>query len=694
MVKVKIAQTSFVSGELDPEMINRVDRSFYARATTKSRNVYILSQGGAKRREGLEYIDTVTNNDPDCRIIEFAFNVEQQYLLLFTPSELKVYKQDVLHQTITTGRMTDFTGPIIDEFNYTQTADTLIIVHPDLEPVQITRDPSEVFSATTYSFTNIPNFDFGSGPEAVISVARGWPVSVAFFRQRLWLGGTKSRPQTLLATVIGDYDNLNTGAATNAAIDFTIDDDRVNAIQNLFPAKTLQPYTSGGEFALTTLAGDDIQNDTVATQISKETLHGSTKTRPLSVDGNTIFIEAGGHHVRKFVYNDQENSYNAEKLSRLSTHLIRDPNRMSKRRATTGFPNDYVYLTNSDGTCAVLNVEKQEDLEAFSLFETNGEFRDVATLDDATYFITKRNVNGSDVRYIEKLQPTSFMDASIQDSIDVFTNTDFSTGISGWNDISTGTGAIAHNSVDQRLVLSGGAAGDGIAEQSLVVRNVEYKIRADVVGGDIAVNVGSASGLSDIASGTLIAGSGTTFLFTPPAGTAYISFSNPNNDSREIDDIKITIREWGGLSHLEGETVKIRGDGFILTDQTVSGGIITTAEDSTSVNIGLNFSAEVESLPIDLVISTGSSTFGDFKRLVYVNVRLHESRNIVIEVRGKKFRPLFRSFTNNQFSGDLPLFTGWKKIYLGSFDRDVTVKITQEEPLEFNVLGAHYGVGV
>ena len=39
-------------------------------------------------------------------------------------------------------------------------------------------------------------------------------------------------------------------------------------------------------------------------------------------------------------------------------------------------------------------------------------------------------------------------------------------------------------------------------------------------------------------------------------------------------------------------------------------------------------------------------------------------------------------------------FSGWKKVYIGGIRRDVKIEITQDDPLEFNVLGVHFGVRV
>ena len=59
MPKWKMLQTRFTQGELDPLMIGRVDVDQYYGAASVLRNVFVLPQGGARRRFGLEYIGRI-----------------------------------------------------------------------------------------------------------------------------------------------------------------------------------------------------------------------------------------------------------------------------------------------------------------------------------------------------------------------------------------------------------------------------------------------------------------------------------------------------------------------------------------------------------------------------------------------------------------------------------------------------------
>ena len=81
MAKIRTIQSSYVSGEFDPTLYGRVEIDDYAKGADKLRNVYVRPQGGAFRREGLEYYATV-NGGNEARIIPFQFNDEQTFIAL------------------------------------------------------------------------------------------------------------------------------------------------------------------------------------------------------------------------------------------------------------------------------------------------------------------------------------------------------------------------------------------------------------------------------------------------------------------------------------------------------------------------------------------------------------------------------------------------------------------------------------
>ena len=414
MAKVKISQTSFSSGQIDDGLLMRQDLEAYFKGAVTLDNLIVNPQGGVERRGGFEYIATTQSSNAG-RLVEFEFNTEQKYLFVFTAARLDVYADDALVTSVTSSPISTITEAMLPDINFAQTADTIYLVHPDLQTMRITRTAATTFTATSVTFSNIPTYDYGSGAEAVISASRGWPKTVVFYQGRLWLGGLKGRPQTILASRVSSFEDLDTTATTDDyGLDITIDDEKVNAINGLFAGRHIQLFTTGGEYYIPQGATNDpITPTNIA--IRKQTLHGSTGLRPVSVDGATLFYD--GKDVREFLFNDVEQSYVAGSLSILSSDTINSCVDIAIRRTTSASNANYLYLVNGDGTIGVLNTLRSQKLTAWTTWSTNGTFEDIAVVGDEVYVITNRTINSATVRYIEKLNSEHKTDAStLQDN--------------------------------------------------------------------------------------------------------------------------------------------------------------------------------------------------------------------------------------------------------------------------------------
>ena len=73
---------------------------------------------------------------------------------------------------------------------------------------------------------------------------------------------------------------------------------------------------------------------------------------------------------------------------------------------------------------------------------------------------------------------------------------------------------------------------------------------------------------------------------------------------------------------------------------------------------------------------------------------MQDSRNLLIKSGTSEYRPNFRQMDTAVLDNPIPLFTGWKKVYIGGLGRDVDVTITQEEPIEFRVLLVTFGITI
>lgn len=148
MARFRSIQSSFVSGQLDDKLVGRSDTELFRKGAQLLENVYVRPQGGVSRREGLSYIDTLTSSQAG-RIIPFEFNDIQTYILVFTPGEFKVYRTDSasVQATVTSSPISGLTAAQLKEITWTQSADTLLLFHNDVQTIKITRTSDTAWTA-------------------------------------------------------------------------------------------------------------------------------------------------------------------------------------------------------------------------------------------------------------------------------------------------------------------------------------------------------------------------------------------------------------------------------------------------------------------------------------------------------------------------------------------------------------------
>jgi hypothetical protein len=345
----------------------------------------------------------------DTRIIPFSFSTEQDYLLVVSDYNIAVYKDDALLVNV----KIPHTSAQLNTINWTQSADTLIIVHKDVEPTRVVRDTiAEGFwTVSDVPLTNIPQYDFGSGAEDSWSTTRGWPQSVTFFQGRLVFGGSKSLPQGVWLSVTNDFYNFDVGTGlADEAIVATLDTDQVNEIRNVTPGRKLEIFTSGGEFIVPTTPATPSNFSVV-----RQTKFGSAAVRNASIDGSTLFVQRNGQGIREFLFSFGEDAHVSSSITQLSTHLINSPVDVDAVVGTETSETNYVYVVNTDGEVVVLNTLREQQISAWSgPWDTlNGLFKRVGVLDFDTYFIVERTIDGSQVNYLEKIDNSVYTDSAL-----------------------------------------------------------------------------------------------------------------------------------------------------------------------------------------------------------------------------------------------------------------------------------------
>lgn len=671
MARVTQYQSNFTVGEIDPLLLGRIDIQQYASALEKAQNVVVLPQGGFERRPGLRFMLDISSHLggsfttlDGIRLIPFEFSTTQSYMLVFVKNTTSNTRMFVFAngQQITNinGSGNDFLvcalGDIdLDRMYFTQSADTLILVHEDMSPKSIVRggsnstwtfstasltSPKHAFtlsssnpsatitpdavdgtvnitaSSGVFSSGNVDQYinvlnGFGrariveftsstvvkvvtefpffeadvaiasgaweleTGYEDVFSSTRGFPRTCTFHEGRLFFGGSKSLPNALFGSKIGDFFNFKTHEALDDdALFVTIATDSVNAITAMRSGRDLQIFTTDAEFFVPQADLDPITPSNLV--VKNATRRGSKEgIKPVSAEGGTLFIQREGKALREFLFSDVDLNYQANNISLLSSHLLKTPRSMALRVATSTDDGDLLLIANDlDGTMGVFSILRSQNVVAPSEFITDGKFLDVAVDITDIYVVTERTINSATKRYVEMFDDQRTTDANIQ-------------------------------------YFSGATSPD----QSL-----------------------------------------------------------PGNTT------------CSNLSHLEGKTVDVIRDNFVLTDKTVSSGAITIDEAPTSfVEVGLPYNVEVKTLPAEPKLPSGV-VVSRKRRILEATPILDRTQNVAIN----GFQCVLESFPYTL--GSVPTtFTGRKRIApLLGYSDTAQITFTQTQPLFATVLGVEY----
>lgn len=133
-----------------------------------------------------------------------------------------------------------------------------------------------------------------------------------------------------------------------------------------------------------------------------------------------------------------------------------------------------------------------------------------------------------------------------------------------------------------------------------------------------------------------------------------------------------------GLTHLEGETVSVIGDGGVQTDKEVVSGEITLDREVEKATIGLNYDRYITTVPLDQNVRQTGAAKGSIQRAREVVVDFYETDGTYIKINDEEeteinFRP--DVWTGGEAN---PLYTGIKTLnVINQHSKDLTVTLRQ-----------------
>ena len=654
MARFVSIQTNFTTGELDPLARARIDLKAYENALEKAKNVICQPQGGVTRRPGTKFINELGGTPADgVRLIAFEFSTDDSYMLAFTTNRMYVYKNKALITNInasgnpyldTTGF--GLTGTHMDHLVWTQSADTLILVHEDQRPIKIVRGASD-------SSWTISNITFDSVPQYAFTIATSNPAAT--------LTPSDVSGKITLTASTGVFTSGHVGQYINA------DPQGRAKIVKYVSSTVVNVVTEFPFFDTSAIASGDWELET-----GYEDVWSASKGWPRSVTFHQGRLFFGGSK------------------SRPSTIWGSKVGLFFDFEAVEGLDDDAVEATLDTNTFnAIVDIISGRDLQVFT---TGGEFyvpqEGLTPITPTDFFLSTTSRNGckegvrvkqleSGILFVQR-QGKALSEIAYSDTQLTYITSKISL-LSGHllknptrMDIRR---AVATDENDLLLIINE-SDGTIVAFSLLRLQNVIAPSEFTTVGSFVDVGVD----ITDIYTIVKRDDNGTDKYYVEVFDNTYLTDSG----------VKGTTASSLDMSHVDGATVNVISDGYVELNQVADSAVTFVNPPTASSEVGLPISVEVKTMPVDLKIQTGTR-IGFKKRIVEVNALLYETQNLVINGN-----PLpIRSLGADALDDPVPEFTGTKTLHgILGYNNEGQITVTQNAPLKFTLLGLEYKLSV
>lgn len=460
---------------------------------------------------------------------------------------------------------------------------------------------------------------------------QGYPSCCTMGFGRLWLG----RGATVWGSVSDDFTSFEPGEEDDKLVSRTLTSGSSRGMRWMAYLSHLVIGSQTAEhIGLQNTTSEAVSNSNFKTDPATE--EGVADLQPVKAGSAIVYVHRNLRQVQMFMQDPQalsSSAYVSVDVTELAPELLSEE---VVKIAVQQEPQRRIYVVLKSGKCVELLFRPDIDTRAWSLIETDGRIEDVNVIpqedNDQVYFIVRRKIGGSWVRFIEKLGPEEedtdndedlyFLDSALR--LDL-TRPDVVIEVSG----KTGTVTIL---ADEDVF----TAGD--------------------VGKILWVKKGKATIASYVSAREITA----TFTLDP--------FKEDDSDN---ESFVVSGGQWGygaevntlsGLDHLEGESVRVYGDMTDLGTFTVSGGSISLGRNVSVAFAGIPFRSRYKSLKLSYGGQKGTALAQPKAVKMMTAILYRCGATLKYGPRFDKLRPINTRTSDVPWGQPVPLFTGEKEM--------------------------------
>jgi hypothetical protein len=504
------------------------------------------------------------------------------------------------------------------------------------------------------------------------SETTGWPNAVTFYEERLFLGNCRSQPQTLWASVSGAYESFAPSQAdgtvrSDHALNFTIADDRVNAIRWMSAGKTLVIGTVGGEFNVAASSLNEALTPTNIT-VKRETTNGSADLRAQRIGRAVLYVQRAGRKLYEMAYSFESDAFNAPELSLMARHLTQPGIREITFQQE---PWSILWVVRTDGLLLGLTYLREQDVVGWHRHKIGGQQVKVLSAttiagptEDELWLAVERRINGATQRSIERMAG-AFLPADADDKADAFfVDAGLTFDGAKTQTLSPGVGATVIGTSNVEFTAGGALFGAGD-----VGREIHFRYK------------------DALAGGYRVARAAISVHVSPTLVKATILSAFPNLTPIASGAWALSATSISGLAHLIGETVAVQADGATHPDRVVAtDGSITLERPVAKAQVGLSYVSRLTSLDIEAGVPDGSAQ-GRLRRLFRVVLRLRHSLGARVGFDTANLEDIVFREGGMAMDQSPPLFTGDKIVpFPKGWSRAAKITVVQDQPMPCTIV--------
>ena len=511
-------------------------------------------------------------------------------------------------------------------------------------------------SSTEVTATIIETVAGGVGPhyeweEQLVSAIRGYPQAVSFHDNRLWFGGVRDNPSSIIASQIGGYFNFDIGTGlANEAINVAIASDTVNEIRHFVSSRNLQIFTDSGEYYVP-VSSQSAAITPTSIAFLRQTPYGCNRAAPIPFDGASLFSQKNGKAIREYVFSDIEQAYRSTSVSVLASHLIDSPKQLSMMTGNETKPEQFAFFLNSGsndaGKLAVFHYIRDEKIAGWTMWETQSgdKYHSITALNDQLFVIVKRIVPSGTKYFLERFANDDSITLDCSTTTTVFQKgTPLVNGASQTGNTLSVDGFTSAPQIQETFTIAGNAT-----------KYIITAVTQTAAGYDLTLDQNLAVSPADNAVITIVEG-----------------FVHAVNSIYENTDKVFAVYGNGSL-----------GEFTVDSNNRIT---LTSAPFPSGTRVGFNFTPILETMPIDKEIDTGPLT-GQPRRVNKAIVDISGGLDITMKAQDLASKELVIQQVDFTSNSDTTPVTEKKEFNFLGYSKSPTITISQNDPLPLKVLG-------